>query len=724
MKIEQQVLDANGFKDFNPMQKAAIQKGCLEKNLVISSPTASGKTVVAELAALHSILQRKRKVVYTCPLRALANEHYNDFKKKYAKQLNIKATISTGDFDSSSSYLQNYDIIFTTYEKLDSLIRHRTDWLSSIGLLVIDEIHELDSDRGPTLEMLITKLRMMAPKMQMLALSATIPNAKELAKWLHSELVVHDYRPVKLKEGVYFDGAIKFDDKDSSEIFSSKDAIPALIEDTLQKGKQALIFANTRKRSESIAKQLAKMVSEKLSPNEKKHLEVFAKKAMNVLESPTEQCKTLSQLIRQGVAFHNAALLSRQREIVEELFKENYLKIISATPTLAAGVNLPAYRVIIPSVYRYSAYGLQPISVREFKQWCGRAGRPKYDNEGQAILLAKNEFEADDLFENFINGEIEPVESKLGYESVLRTHLLAAIAGKFVFDLESLEAFFGKTFYALQFGNMADFFAKVNLLLAELEQMGFTQSDNKRIVATPLGNRVSELYLDPLSAHQIIAALNQNKSNDLAYLFCLANTTELMPYVNPGKGRQAEIWEQLEASADLLPINVHRDMYTDEHLVAKFNTAQLLKEWIEEVTEESLLKKFNAQPGLLYSRLRICDWLSYCTFEISKLLHLEHHFAPLTKMRKRLKHGVREELIHLTELRYIGRVRARRLWRANVRTIADLKKIPISDLSRILSPKIAVKVKGQLGQKEKTEKSAERIGELAEEETQKSLENF
>ena len=356
MDIPHQVLSLNGFASFNPMQAAALKKGLFEKSLVVSAPTAAGKTVVAELAALHSIIHDKRKVVYTCPLRALASEHYRDFKRKYAQPLNIRAAISTGDLDSNSNYLSNYDLIYSTYEKLDSLTRHNAFWLQSIGLLVVDEIHELDSDRGPTLEMVITKLRHLNPKLKVLGLSATIPNAKELASWLKADLTESDYRPCKLREGVYFDQAIRFADEKLEPILSSHEPLQALAEDTLEKKKQALYFANTRKRAEGIAKQLSSFTAKALSDREKNHLVKQAEKALNVLEQPTEQCHALHDLLLHGIAFHHAGLMQQQRELVEDLFKDGSLKIVCSTPTLAAGINMPAYRVILPSVYRYGMY--------------------------------------------------------------------------------------------------------------------------------------------------------------------------------------------------------------------------------------------------------------------------------------------------------------------------------------------------------------------------------
>ena len=194
-----------------PAQEKAIKKGLLErKNLLVCTPTASGKTLIAELAALKSIIEGNGKAIYIVPLKALASEKYKDFKKKYDGI--AKVALSIGDIDSSDSYLVDYDLIITTSEKLDSLIRHHAPWLSLISTIIIDEIHLLnDPGRGPTLEILITILRQLLNKAQIIALSATIGNPEELSEWLKAELVIDDWRPVKLHKGVYLDGDIEFE---------------------------------------------------------------------------------------------------------------------------------------------------------------------------------------------------------------------------------------------------------------------------------------------------------------------------------------------------------------------------------------------------------------------------------------------------------------------------------------------------------------------------------
>ena len=196
--------------ELRPCQAKALKKGLLEgKNLLVCTPTASGKTLVAEFAALKSISEGKGKAIYIVPLKALANEKYKDFKKRYGDIARI--ALSIGDLDSADPYLAEYDLIIATSEKMDSLIRHHAPWLSSIAAVIIDEVHLMnDPGRGPTVEILITILRQLLKKVQIIALSATIGNPEELAEWLDANLVIDSWRPVELHKGIYFNGEIEF----------------------------------------------------------------------------------------------------------------------------------------------------------------------------------------------------------------------------------------------------------------------------------------------------------------------------------------------------------------------------------------------------------------------------------------------------------------------------------------------------------------------------------
>lgn len=213
-RIPKEVFDAlekEGITKLMPCQEKAVNAGLLDgKSLLVCTPTASGKTLTAELVAAKNIVEGKGKAIYIVPLKALANEKYREFKKRYGHFLRI--ALSIGDLDRAESHLANYDLIVCTAEKLDSLIRHHSPWLEYTSAVVIDEVHLLnDPGRGPTLEILITILKKMLKNVQILALSATIGNPEELSKWLDAGLVTDEWRPVKLRKGVYFEGRIEFD---------------------------------------------------------------------------------------------------------------------------------------------------------------------------------------------------------------------------------------------------------------------------------------------------------------------------------------------------------------------------------------------------------------------------------------------------------------------------------------------------------------------------------
>jgi len=205
------VFEKEGIVDLRPSQEKAINARLLDfKSLLICTPTASGKTLIAELAGSKSIIEGRGKVVYIVPLIALANEKFKDFDRKYGKLFKIAQ--SSSDIDSADSFLVDYDFIVCTAEKFDSLIRHQAPWLKYVKTVIIDEIHMMnDVSRGPTLEILITILKKLLPDLQILGLSATIGNPEDLAKWLEATLVEDTWRPVELKKGVYFEGKIEFD---------------------------------------------------------------------------------------------------------------------------------------------------------------------------------------------------------------------------------------------------------------------------------------------------------------------------------------------------------------------------------------------------------------------------------------------------------------------------------------------------------------------------------
>ncbi|MBU0953472.1 MAG: DEAD/DEAH box helicase [Nanoarchaeota archaeon] len=709
------VLSANGIKTPNPVQQAAVDAGLFShKNMIVAAPTASGKTLIAEFAAIDAV-KRGLKVVYLVPLRSLASEKYADFKKKYP---DIAVGMSIGDYDASDPRLGQYDIIIATSEKFDSLLRHAISWLSRVGLVVADEIHLLhDPSRGPTLEMVLTRLRQTTDA-RILGLSATISNHEELAAWLDAIPVKSEYRPVVLNKGVYHKNKVFFHPDREEEISSELEPVPALATLPLKQGKQSLVFLSTRKSTESVAEKLGAVVVKQLHLDEKQRLQTLSTALLKAVDRPTTQCKRLASVVKTGTAFHHAGLTNKQRGLIEDAFKQGTLKILCATPTLAAGINLPAYRVIIRDLKRFSSYkGMDYIPVLEIQQMMGRAGRPAFDTEGEAILVPKDSVEARHAWDTYIEGDPEEIASKLGVEPVLRTHVLALLASNVVTTKPELFSFFAKTFYAHQYGDLPALNQKLEKVLALLQEFGLIAvaaepikqgnpfrkaSDTAAtLTATKIGKRVSELYLDPVSANNIITRLHVLRERSLTpagLLQSVVMTTEARPLLPIRKGDDERIASFLAHHESDLPLrepNPYDITYDD--FVRGVKTVQFLLSWADESGEDVLHKTFGVAPGELRARLDIADWLLYSTTELAVLCGYQSLLSGIKRVRLRVRYGIKEELIPLIRLKGIGRVRARKLFASHIKTIADLRAVPFARLEQLLGPAQATAVKEQVG---------------------------
>jgi helicase len=709
-EIIRKVLEISKFKELNPIQKESLKKGLLErKNLVIATPTASGKTLIAEIAALNTFYKKLGKTIYLVPLVSLANEKFNEFKEKYEK-LGIKVAMSIGDYDDSDPWLAGYDIIILSNEKCDSLIRHGAEWIRDVGLVVCDEIHMLtDISRGPTLEIILTRLKEIVPNAQYLALSATIKNCDEIAKWLNAELVTSDWRPVKLYQGVAYPWKIKFLEKEEYELNPNLPIEEAIVENTLNLRKQALLFVSTRKNAESLAERLSELVNQKLTKNEKEELKKLADEIENVLESPTKQCKKIAKCVRNGVAFHHAGLLYKQKSLIEENFRKGLIKVIVATVTLAYGVNLPSFRVVMRDLKRYyPGIGAEFVPILEVQQMLGRAGRPKYDSFGEGIILAKSEEEAEELTEYYIHGEPEEITSKLAVEPVLRMHVLALIATEFCKSNKSLVDFFSKTFFAFQYGKIDEIEEKLDEILNLLKKWKFIEIKKDKLIATIIGKRVSQLYIDPLTASIFIDSLKKAIKKEIepfSFLQVICSVPEMRPLLSVKVSESNEIEKFILKNKSLFLQKVPKfEEWEFEEFMKTVKTALMFDAWINEASEDEILNRYKVAPGELRSRLEIADWLVYSLHELALLLGYKEILKHIRKLRVRLQYGVKEELIPLVKLKDIGRVRARILWKNNLRSLSDLRKIPYEALSLIIGPKIAKSIKDQVEGKEVKER--------------------
>ena len=729
-------LAGEGIESLYPPQAEAVDAGLTEgESLVASVPTASGKTLIAELAMLSAI-ERGGKALYIVPLRALASEKKTEFERW--QEYGISVGVSTGNYESSGEWLASRDIIVATSEKVDSLVRNNAGWIDQLSCVVADEVHLVDDrNRGPTLEVTLAKLRQINPGLQVVALSATVGNADEVAAWLDAELVHSEWRPIDLRMGVHFGNAVNFDDGSQREVpvERSQRKTEALVDDTLDEGGSTLVFVNSRRNAESAATRQGGVVGRRLDGDEKAELRELAEEIRGV--SDTETSDDLADCVENGAAFHHAGLASEHRSLVEDAFRDRLLKVICATPTLAAGVNTPSRRVIVRDWRRYDGEfgGMKPLDVLEIHQMCGRAGRPGLDPYGEAVLLAKNADTMDELFERYIWADPEPVRSKLAAEPALRTHLLATISSGFANSREGLLEFLDATLYATQTDDDGRLSTVTDTVLAYLEANGFIEREDETIRATNIGHTVSRLYLDPMSAAEIIDGLRYAEENrgetstasradnqrerpavdEAAEPEGFVSASELQTDTQDGAESESEpeAVDESQSPARPTPLGLYhlvsrtpdmyelylksgdRETYTErcyeheseflgrvpseyedvafEEWLSALKTAKLLDDWASEVDEDRITERYGVGPGDIRGKVDTADWLLGAAEQLAGTLELSSTVA-VREAKKRIEYGVREELIDLAGVRNVGRKRARRLFEAGIESRSDLRE--------------------------------------------------
>jgi len=704
MKIEKldlpesaiEFLKSEGFEKLYPPQADSVKSGLLDgTSILVSAPTASGKTLIAMIAILSYLSKNNGKIIYLSPLRALAAEKFTEFKKleKITLGKKIKVGISTGDFENIEKNLEKSNILILTNEKMDSIIRHGVEWVEEIGLVISDEVHLIgDETRGPTLEMILTQLKQLDTKPQIVGLSATITNSDEIANWLDCKLIKNDWRPVPLSEGVSDGGEVTMNDGKTFEFERSLRGTPIdLGVQSVMQGGQSLVFAETRTRSKSLATKAADVISKMLEKNELKELEKTSKKILSQNEH-TEIVKTLAILVKKGVAFHHAGLNQNCRETIEKEFRKGTIKLLSSTPTLAAGVNLPARRVVISSVNRYNGKvgRNMPISVLEYKQLCGRAGRPQYDDFGESIIVGTGNTE--DLIEHYIDGEPEPIISKITDDKSLRTHVLSVVVTHPGIKKEEILNFFLETLGGLQSRKTTLKFA-IDISLRFLSSEYLLIKKGERYAATEFGKKTSMLYIDPLTAthfRNAVEHVSKDRKHTFGFLHLISNCEEFFPKFSLRNKdyESASLMIENNSSELLEPISEYD---CSRSLLA-------LQAWITESSELSLSDSLSIESGDMHRMAEMANWLSYCLREISKHVERADLLEELDDLRRRIVYGIREELLDLVRVKGIGRVRARILYKHKIKNLDDLSKISTSKLAEIdkIGPTIADNIKSEL----------------------------
>lgn len=666
------------IKEFNPAQKAVIESGYLEdkSNYIISIPTASGKTVLGILPALKTILNGG-KAVYAAPLLSIQNEKVKEFKA--FEEHGIKV----------GKHPSNSDLSVMVFESFDALTRFSWNVLREVDTLIIDEFHMIgEYSRGPTLESAITRAKIINPSLRIIALSATLKNIDEIEQWLDGKTVEHDYRPVPLNKEVL-----------DAEMFNTKnknDVIVKIVEKAIEDNSQALSFVSTRRFTESLATYVAKKIDKKTTKEQKHKFKQVADKLLEVPKKkgslPTTTCLKLAEAAEKGVVFHHAGLFNEQKEIIEDEFRNGNILMITATPSLMYGVNLPSKYVVIRDHTRWTSNGPASIPVFDYEQMSGRAGRPQYDDVGYSYLVAKTMDEAFDLEARYVNGEIELTNSKLiDNKDAIYKQIIAQIASSLSKNLDDLNDFFGKTLYGFQMKNnpSMSMFAQDSLnwelesALEFLLQNGIIRATPEGLKTTDFGNLIAKSNYAVETAVKIKEYVStMEKLNTAEMIYALAETPDLPLISFKGRKSKDPVRDKL-SECGIFAVDIGNPEATAVSLI----------EWIDERNEYEIENAYNVYSASTRRSAYEASRLVKFAKNTLEVLGNYSNLKDMDYLSARLYYGVKEDIIPLVVgVKRLGRKRARLL----MKTFGDnLSEASEKDLQKVegIGPKLAGKVK-------------------------------
>jgi helicase len=682
-------LKDRGIERLLPPQEAAIRSGVLEgQSLILSANSSTGKTLIAELAIMK--LATSLKTLYLVPLKALAEDKFRELEEYYSKFFSIG--ISTSDREEHDDRLEELDVLIATYEKAEILTRTNSRWAKSIGLLVVDEFHHIgDENRGPALEFLITRLLQINKNLQLLCLSATVAEPETFQRWLGMNVKVlkfPDYRPVPLRMGVLYDGKITFDDGEVVDTgFTGR--LEAMLLQVVTKevasSKYALVFTHSRYYAEKYAGDLAVKMSQ-VSPASLNCIsDDDLQKFVSEEAVSTDVEPSLVACLRKGVAYHHAGLSDKERTFIEKAFKEKRIAVIFATTTLAEGINFPASLTVFESLRK----GSVDLTVNDFRNMAGRAGRVGYVDVGEAIVLAITKRQAYTAMERYIKGPLQVVISQLIYEKELRRNLMVLLSTSQYGSFNEISAFFSQTYYSKSTGSpiSKDLLFR---LLRELQEAGFV----KGTLPTTLGRVCASRRYDPLSIQRIVEGFKLILERGipitdftLLHLVCSTSDFENSLCYNM-------YWEQdrfPSASVERAEEVVQTSYKDYEHLGRVFKTAMMLEAW---VNGEDTKKEYNVYPSDAQTNYADCalwlvttipDALEAAGLQIGSTLADQ-----VEDLKERLKYGIPKKYLGtarvFSNLGFdpLSRRRLIMLGELHINSVYDLVKIPHVILSKAL----------------------------------------
>ena len=708
-----------------PLQAAAVRDGLFEPgNLLVQAPTSAGKTFIGEMAAIQAALQRKQ-VIYLAPLKALAEEKFEEFRRKY-DAYGLKTIISTRDHRDFDSDLEtgNFSIAVVVYEKLSQLLVRRPERMSEISLVIADELEILsDPERGSLVELLLT--RVLQSGCRLIGLSAVIGGAEKLAGWMQARLIKYERRPVELRYGVLYEGKFSYrtynEDSEGSEALAATDATNAgeILQENIAllagRGEPCLVFVKAKHESRRWAEVLASQLE---LPAAREAIE-----ALRMLD-PTRSRTALLNTLAVGVAFHNADLAPAERRVVEEAYRAGEVKVLVSTSTLAVGLNLPAQNVFISAEkWRYDMHldipWKTPILRGEYENMGGRAGR--YGTGvpfGRSILIATTQYDRDTLWRRYIEGEREPVQPRLA-EELLEDHIVRLVASRFCRKADALVAFLestlsGQWIWAERYP-LEEIEMRIRAAINRCIDLGAISSTGEgQLDATPLGRALASKGIRIATAQHLERWLSTCETHpwcDLDLLYAAALTADGRPlsllltsaeydaadYV--GQLRRLVRDEERESDTPLSRLRAQRAQPSFEEVRA-IKSALILKAWMEESALPDIEENYNTMAGQVLTIADQIAWIIDATATLGAALGAHADFLErIQALAARVQFGVSAALLPLARLTEpnIGRTSLLALHADGLHTPEAIAACPFAVLRRHLGQRTAETLKAWCG---------------------------
>ena len=679
-----------------PVQERAVRElGLLgpqsSRNLIVFSPTSSGKTLVGEMAAVQAARQN-RLVFYLVPLKALAEEKYQELRQRYAPA-GIRVIVSSRDHSEFDADIVrfDFDIAVVVYEKLQSLLVGHPALIERTGLVVVDELQIItDPTRGPSLELLLTKLITANRRPRIIGLSAVLGRAELLAEWLNAELLVEQHRPVELRKGVLCRGTFTYREHNTGQLgteefpdlgdVSKNEAKLAAVEHLVGLGEQVLVFEETR----AATVQNAVLLADRLQ------LPIAQEGVESLVErEETLAGKNLRRALESSVAFHNSDLSPEERALVERLFRAGDLRVIFSTPTLAMGMNLPVKNVIVPAdkwtyLKRYRNWCRMELSKSEYENMSGRAGRFSLTPDfGRSLLVTNSRFDVKVWMDCYVDADFEAIQPTLK-DAPLADHLLDILASELAATPEEagellMRSFTGQTWWNLQLSQQ-EFQETLAKAIEECKNAGLLDQQGDTLSATQLGKVCATTGLKVPTAEAFARWLSATADLPIApldVLTALTFTPDADASYVPMTGREPdnrEYKDQLMREAQRLGLlerplikEIRESRFSLKYDEAKrVKKALMLHAWMQEHKTPSIERAYLVWAGAIQRVAEEYGWLAEALAQAAGALGWSKpRQHELRRVGWRISRGVKEDLLP------IARIKVRGLGRAYLRRLAD-----------------------------------------------------